>query len=82
MTDQTSARRLERRALLGMGLSAAAWLTGSAVLGAHAARSPRVPSTATAFWLATLTGSDAARKWLDGPRLRDILGPDDRWTTK
>lgn len=56
MTDQTSARRLERRALLGMGLSlsAAAWLTGS----------------------------DAARKWLDGPRSRDILGPDDRWTTK
>lgn len=54
MTDQTSARRPERRALLGMGLSAAAWLTGS----------------------------DAARKWLDGPHLRDILGPDDRWTTK
>jgi len=39
-------------------------------------------ATTTAFWLATLTGSDAARKWLDGPHLRDILGPEDRWTTK
>lgn len=52
-------------------------------------RAPRDPrhhaalkAVSAAFWDAWLTGDDAARRWLEGPGVRRVLAPADRWRHK
>jgi hypothetical protein len=39
-------------------------------------------ATSTAFWDAYLREDPAARKWLDGDEVRQVLDPADRWQKK